>query len=515
VAQLHAPVVFPADIEQAVDGPLVDPRTQDPRLVAFTQELRAAEGIARVDPPAVSTDGGVVVWPVIPTTGPADPATEALVHTLRDTVLPAAAQGKQLTAYLGGVTPAVVDLNERVAERLLPFILGVVALSFLLLMVAYRSLVIPAKAALMNLLSIAAAYGVVVAVFQWGWGASALGLDGPLAIQSFVPMMMFAVLFGLSMDYEVFLLTSFNEHWQRTGDMRVAVRRGLADTGQVVTSAAAIMVVIFASFITTDSGVAKMFGVGLATAVLVDATIVRCLLVPALMVLAAKATWWLPRWLDRALPHLHVEGDPAALQSIHRPAPGPPVEPGRPVVGAFAAAAGAAAGAGVGLLVDPRAGAGVVVAATVAGIVAWLPPGVPGAGTRLVPRAVALLGGVVAAAVAVATVNGLVPMVSRSMAGALLAMLLLGTVALLAPPVRRNALPWFGGILAVATAAAVGGYPSPDSPSTAVLLRDAVVTVLAALLLAVLADRVLAALTRPGPAQPEVLDEPVLDEARV
>src|SRR5690606_18526726 len=147
------------------------------------------------------------------------------------------------------------------------FIAGVVTLSFLLLMVAYRSLLIPLKAAVMNLISIAAAYGVVTVVFQWGWGAELIGLDGPVPIESYVPMMMFAVLFGLSMDYEVFLLTAFREHWERTGDMTVAVRRGLADTGHLVTAAAAIMVVVFGSFLLSDNAIVKMFGVGLATAV--------------------------------------------------------------------------------------------------------------------------------------------------------------------------------------------------------------------------------------------------------
>ena len=233
---------------------------------------------------------------------------------MRSDVLPAATAGADMTAYVGGVTAARTDLSLRIADRLLPFILGVATLSFLLLMVAYRSLVIPAKAAAMNLLSISAAYGVVVAVFQWGWGAQLIGLDGPVPIESYVPMMMFAVLFGLSMDYEVFLLTAFNEHYQRTGDIVTAVRRGLADTGQLITAAALIMVAVFTSFVIPDNAVVKMFGVGLATAVLVDATIVRCILVPSLMVLAAKWTWWLPGWLDRALPQLHIEGDPAQLR---------------------------------------------------------------------------------------------------------------------------------------------------------------------------------------------------------
>jgi hypothetical protein len=218
-------------------------------------------------------------------------------------------------AHIGGVTAAITDFSEIIAARTPFFIAGVVTLSFLLLMVAYRSLLIPFKAACMNLLSIAAAYGVVTVIFEWGWGAGLIGLEGPVAIESYVPMMMFAVLFGLSMDYEVFLLTAFREHWERTGDMVVAVRRGLADTGRLVTAAALIMVTVFGSFILSENAIVKMFGVGLATAVAVDATVVRCLLVPAIMVLAQKGTWWLPGWLDRLIPPLHVEGDPRALDA--------------------------------------------------------------------------------------------------------------------------------------------------------------------------------------------------------
>ena len=313
VAQLHRAASIPDGEDGEAAG---DPRARDPRLVAITEALAATEGINEVSDPIVSTDGGVVIWRAVPSTGPSDKATEALVTRMRADVLPAATDGADMTAYVGGVTAARTDLSLRIADRLLPFILGVATLSFLLLMVAYRSLVIPAKAAAMNLLSISAAYGVVVAVFQWGWGAPLIGLDGPVPIESYVPMMMFAVLFGLSMDYEIFLLTAFNEHYQRTGDIVTAVRRGLADTGQLITAAALIMVAVFTSFVIPDNAVVKMFGVGLATAVLVDATIVRCILVPSLMVLAAKWTWWLPGWLDRALPELHIEGDPAQLESV-------------------------------------------------------------------------------------------------------------------------------------------------------------------------------------------------------
>jgi RND superfamily putative drug exporter len=425
VGQLYAVAELPDD-PGAGTG---DPRALDPRIIGVSEDLRSAPGVADVAQPVISTDGGVAVWVVTPTTGPADPATEELVQRMRADHLPAAAEGRDMALLLGGITPSVQDLNERVAERLVPFIFGVVALSFLLLMLAYRSLVIPAKAAAMNLLSIAAAYGVVVAVFQWGWGASLIGLDGPVPIQSFVPMMMFAVLFGLSMDYEVFLLTAFSEHWQRSGDMRVAVRRGLADTGQVVTSAALIMVVIFASFILTDSDIAKMFGVGLATAVAVDASIVRCLLVPSLMVLAARWTWWLPAWLDRALPRLRVEGDPAALESIHGPAPEATHDPRRPATGAVAVCLGALGG--VALAAPSPTGSAVLLAAVLAGaITGWLPRGVPGAGSSPWLRIPALLLGVGAGLLGIAVGLSLVPSVGQQ--PGLTAAIAVGAVAALA-----------------------------------------------------------------------------------
>lgn len=308
VSQMYTIATAP----EGVTGP-GDPRTQDPRLTTLAVDLAATPGVVRVDSPVVSTDGGVAVIQVIPEWNSADPQTAELVERLRTDVIPEATAGKGMTSYVGGVTALTTDLSELIASRTVGFIVGVVVLSFILLMLAYRSLLIPFKAAMMNLISIAAAYGVVTAVFQWGWGAHLIGVDAPVPIESYVPMMMFAVLFGLSMDYEVFLLTAFREHWERCGDMHIAVRRGLADTGRLVTSAALIMVAVFGSFILSDNTTVKIFGVGLATAVLVDASIVRCLLVPAIMVLAAKGTWWLPGWLDRLLPQLHVEGDPTAL----------------------------------------------------------------------------------------------------------------------------------------------------------------------------------------------------------
>ena len=188
-------------------------------------------------------------------------------------------------------------------------ILIVVGLSFVVLMLAFRSLVVPAKAALMNLLSVAAAYGVVTFVFQEGHGASLIGLDGPIPIVSFVPLLMFAILFGLSMDYEVFLLTQIKEHYMESKRPTRAVIEGLANTGRVITSAALIMVCVFTGFVLNGDPVVKQFGVGLAVAIAIDATIVRCLLVPAVMTLLGKASWWMPSWLGRRLPRISVEGE--------------------------------------------------------------------------------------------------------------------------------------------------------------------------------------------------------------
>jgi len=200
------------------------------------------------------------------------------------------------------------DISNRISERLPIFIGAVVALSFLLLLVVFRSILVPLKAALMNLLSIGAAYGVVVAVFQWGWGAGLIGLQDTVPVNPFVPMIMFAILFGLSMDYEVFLLSRVREEFLRTGDSHRSVVDGLSSTARVITSAALIMISVFAAFIPSSNVTLKMFGVGLASAVLLDATLVRMVLVPSTMSLLGKANWWLPRWLDRILPHLDLEG---------------------------------------------------------------------------------------------------------------------------------------------------------------------------------------------------------------
>jgi RND superfamily putative drug exporter len=244
---------------------------------------------------------------IIPTTAPQDEATVETVERLRNDVIPAAIEGTGLEVFVTGATAASIDFTNYLSARLVVFIAVVLLLSFVLLMMVFRSLLVPLKAVIMNVLSIAAAYGVVVAVFQWGWGASLLGV-APAPIEPFVPMMMFAIVFGLSMDYEVFLLSRVKEEFDRTGDAKNSVADGLAATARVITAAAAIMIVVFGAFLLEDDRVIKLFGVGLAVAVLLDATLVRLLLVPATMELLGARNWWLPRWLDRLLPRLDVEG---------------------------------------------------------------------------------------------------------------------------------------------------------------------------------------------------------------
>jgi RND superfamily putative drug exporter len=262
-----------------------------------------------VSQPLVNDSGTAAILTVTPTTGPSDRATEDLVRRLRDDTIPQATRGQDMTADVGGTTAGYVDLADEISGRLVLTIAVVVGLSFLLLLLAFRSIVIPLTAGLMNLISIGAAFGVVTAVFENGWGVSVVGLSDEIAIVSFVPLMMFAILFGLSMDYEVFLMTHIKEAWERTGDNRKAVIDGVAHTGRVITSAALIMVSVFFAFVINGDPTVKQFGVGMGVAVAVDATIVRCLLVPAVMTLLGRANWWFPRWLDRIVPNFSIEGE--------------------------------------------------------------------------------------------------------------------------------------------------------------------------------------------------------------
>jgi RND superfamily putative drug exporter len=265
--------------------------------------------VASAAPPEVARSGLVASLTLIPRSGPSDPRTAALVRRLPGELGPAAGTAR---VEVTGLTAGIVDVSDRVSERLPWFVGAVIAISFLLLMAVFRSVLVPLKAALMNLLSIGAAFGALVAVFQWGWGAGLLGIQGHVAIEAWVPMMMFAILFGLSMDYEVFLLARIREDWLASGDGRRSVAVGLTATARVIGAAALIMTSVFLAFVGSPNVVVTMMGVGLATAVLVDATLVRLVLVPATMVLLGRANWWLPRGLGRLLPRLSLEGPDAA-----------------------------------------------------------------------------------------------------------------------------------------------------------------------------------------------------------
>lgn len=278
-------------------------------LDALQQRLPDVRGVAQVSPVVAGPDGTTAVIQVIPTSAPQSRSTEDLIERLRDDVIPDAVRGTTAVVHVGGITAAGVDVTDTLRSRLPVFIGAVLGFSFLLLLLVFRSVLVPIKAVVMNLLSIAAAYGVVVAVFQWGWGASLIGIDATGPVEPFVPMMLFAIVFGLSMDYEVFLLSRVREEYDRTGDNALAVADGLAATARVITAAAAIMVCVFASFVLGDFRTVKLFGVGLAAAILIDATVVRVVLVPATMELLGDRNWWFPRWLEW-LPRLHVEADP-------------------------------------------------------------------------------------------------------------------------------------------------------------------------------------------------------------
>ncbi len=295
------------------NGPLlVVVELGDSADAAAVTELAAVladdDGVRAVSPPEFNATGDTAVVTVIPATAPQDEATSELVHRLRDDTVPSVTAGTDLSVHVGGPTAGFIDQSDRIAARLPWFIGAVVALSFLLLMTVFRSILVPLKAALLNLLSIGAAYGVVVAVFQWGWGRSLIGLEEAVPIASFVPMMMFAILFGLSMDYEVFILSRIREEYQRGHTNIDSVVAGLGATARVITAAALIMISVFLGFVASDDPVVKMMGIGLATAVAVDATIVRMVLVPSTMALVGDPNWWLPRWLDRLLPRLDIEG---------------------------------------------------------------------------------------------------------------------------------------------------------------------------------------------------------------
>jgi putative drug exporter of the RND superfamily len=251
--------------------------------------------------PIVNPATGVAMIQVVPTTSFQDEATSDLVRRIRTDVGPAVIADTGATMLVGGAAAALIDYSDDQSGRIVVFIAVVLAVSFVLLMFVYRSLLVPLKAVVMNTLSIASAYGVMVAVFQWGWGAGLLGIE-PAPIEAWVPMMMFAIVFGLSMDYEVFLLSRIRERYLATGDNSTAVADGLARTARLITAAAAIMVCVFGSFVLSADRALQLMGFGLAIAVLLDATLVRLLLVPATMELLGDRNWWLPVWIDRRLP---------------------------------------------------------------------------------------------------------------------------------------------------------------------------------------------------------------------
>ena len=301
-----------------------DERGTDPRLVKLQDALSGTQGVKVVSPPQINKSGDAVVYSVVPTTDPASPLTATLVKTLRNYTIPHAITTKGVHAYVGGSTAANVDLAKAISSRLMLVILAVVFLGFLVLLMAYRSVIVGAQAAFVNILSVSAAFGVLTACFQWGWGLSIIGLDVPSGtdpIASYVPLMMFAVLFGLSMDYQVFLLSQVERHRAEGEGTRVAVQNGLAVASKLIAAAALIMISVFGSFILDGDPTVKQFGVGLAVGVLLAATNVL-LLSPALIVLGSKASWWVPHWLDRILPHLDIEG-----KSAEAPAPAVPEAP--------------------------------------------------------------------------------------------------------------------------------------------------------------------------------------------
>ncbi len=319
-------------------GPLelvtVVPQNPDPALEKVVDAVAQQPGVVQSTPPTTTYipnkktgEGYVALTTVYPTTAPQDAATTDLVNHLRDTTVPQAVGGSGLKVLVAGTTAIYIDFANVLSSKLPLFIGLVVILSFLLLMTVFRSLVIPLTAAVMNLLSIGAALGMLVAVFQWGDLGSLIGLQGTSPVEAFLPVMLFAILFGLSMDYQVFLVSRMHEEYIKSGgDNRIAVRNGLAATGKTITAAALIMILVFGSFILGGNRVIKEFGIGLAGGILVDALLIRMAIVPSIMMLFGKANWWFPAWLDRMLPKLSVDADDLAAGQMPED-PGPEPQP--------------------------------------------------------------------------------------------------------------------------------------------------------------------------------------------
>jgi putative drug exporter of the RND superfamily len=304
------------------NGPLllateVDSRDDVAALESVGEVLSQTEGIAAVTPPQVGPGGDAAAMTAFPTMPPQDEATTRLVERIRDEVIPQAIDDGTSPIFVGGLTAATVDFAEANADRLPVLVSVVLALSFILLVLVFRSIVVPLKAAIMNLLSISAAYGAVVAIFQWGWLREQVGIETSGPIEAWVPMMLFTILFGLSMDYEIFLLSRVREEYVATRNNKLAVANGLATTARVITAAAAIMVTLFLVFVFGfEERAIKLFAVGLAVAIFVDATVVRMVLVPATMELLGDANWWLPKWLGRILPRIEIESEQAVVSHV-------------------------------------------------------------------------------------------------------------------------------------------------------------------------------------------------------
>ena len=301
-AGVNGPLIVAVSLGSPASG------TNDSRLTTLEKDVSQTAGVAATTPVQINKSGTTAYFNAISTKGPAESATTDLVNDLRTSVIPKAEKGTNMKADVGGTTASYIDLASNISSKLPLQILVVIALSFTLLMLAFRTVVIPVQAAVMNVLSIGAAYGVLTAIFQFGWLHGLIGLDGAVPVVSYVPLFMFAILFGLSMDYEVFLVSQIEEHVHAGEDNRSSVVSGLVTSARVITAAAAIMVFVFGSFVLNGDPTVKQFGIGLAVAVILDATIVRCLLVPAVMVIVGKANWYLPRWLERLLPHINIEG---------------------------------------------------------------------------------------------------------------------------------------------------------------------------------------------------------------
>ncbi|MFJ4080903.1 MMPL family transporter [Streptomyces iakyrus] len=313
---------FNGPLVLAVQAPTASDKAAEAKLVTALEQV---DGVASANAAPMKDGESIGVIQVVPTTSPQSAATSDLIHHLRDDVIAEAEQGTSMKVYVGGVTASNDDFASVLMGKLPIFVLVIAALGFLLLTVAFRSLLIPAVGALLNILSIGVAFGAIVVVFQYGFGAGALGLGAAGPIESFVPILVVGIMFGLSMDYQVFLVSRMREEWAHTGDSHRAVRVGQAETGKVIAVAATIMVCVFGSFVFGGMRVISEFGVSLAVAVAVDALLIRMVVVPALMHLCGRANWWLPRRLDKALPHVSVEGpadEPAhRLHAVREPEP--------------------------------------------------------------------------------------------------------------------------------------------------------------------------------------------------